>query len=138
MFRYAGYDNIDRLNYKINPYSDLDWVFIVGLILSFAALVMTFDSISGEKERGTLRLQCSYSLSRLRLIVAKYLSSLILMAIALLCGIIVNLIIVTIGLNASLITLHPVQILTLKNNCHHIFIIQPNCSKVKKNNYSPA
>lgn len=111
MFRYAGYDNIDRLNYKINPYSDLDWVFIIGLILSFAALVMTFDSISGEKERGTLRLQCSYSLSRLKLIVAKYLSSLILMAIALLCGIIVNLIIVTIGLNASLITLHPVQIL---------------------------
>jgi ABC-type transport system involved in multi-copper enzyme maturation permease subunit len=111
MFRYAGYDNIDRLNYKINPFNDLDWVFIVGLILSFAALVLTFDSISGEKERGTLRLQCSYSLSRFKLIIAKYLSSLILMTIALICGIVVNLIIVTIGLNTSLITLHPVQIL---------------------------
>jgi ABC-type transport system involved in multi-copper enzyme maturation permease subunit len=33
------------------------------------------------------------------------------MAIALLCGVLVNLIIVTIGLNASLITYHPVQIL---------------------------
>lgn len=109
-FRYAGYENIDRLNYMLNPFADMDWVFIIGLILSFASLVLTFDRISGERESGTLRLQCSNSVSRLKMIVAKYLASLMLMAFALVIGIIVNLIIVSIGLNTSLISHYPAQI----------------------------
>ena len=109
-FRYAGYENIDRLNYMLNPFTEMDWVFIVGLILSFAALVLTFDQISGEREHGTLKLQCSNSVSRFTMIMAKYLASLMLMAFALFIGIIINLIIISIGLNASLVSLYIVQI----------------------------
>lgn len=109
-FWYAGYENIDRLNYKLNPFTDMDWVFIVGLVLSFTALVLTFDRISGEREFGTLRLQCSNSVSRFKMIMAKYLASLILMAFALFIGMIVNLIIISIGLNASLISHYITQI----------------------------
>jgi len=110
-FWFGGYENIDRLNYKLNPFIDLDWVFIVGLVLSFAALVLTFDRISGERESGTLRLQCSYSVSRLKMMIAKYLACLSLLFFALLIGLTVNLTIVSIGLKTSIIAMHSLQIL---------------------------
>lgn len=103
-FYYGGYENIDRNNYKLNPFTDFDWIFIVGIVLSFAALVLTFDRISGERESGVLRLQCSNSISRFQIIAANYFSSLILLFIALLTGLILNLLIVGIGLKISIIT----------------------------------
>jgi hypothetical protein len=33
----------------------LDWSFIVGVILSFTAIVLVYDGINGEKQRGTPR-----------------------------------------------------------------------------------
>ncbi len=43
-------------NFMLPHFSDIDWVFIISLILSFVALVFTYNSICGEKEAGTLRL----------------------------------------------------------------------------------
>ena len=49
----------------------LDLDFIVKIVLSLCVLLLTYDSICGEKEAGTLRLYASFSVSRSRLAVAK-------------------------------------------------------------------
>jgi ABC-type transport system involved in multi-copper enzyme maturation permease subunit len=105
-FYYASYDNLDRLNYKLNPTRSMDWTFIIGLVLSFAALVLSFDRISGEKQDGTLRLQCSNPVSRLHIMVSKYLANLFLLAIALTGGMLINLILVSILLK-TVAVIHP-------------------------------
>ena len=37
-------------------YTQIDWVLVISVVLSFVAILFTFDAISGERERGTLRL----------------------------------------------------------------------------------
>lgn len=54
----------DRVSY------DLMTIFI--LVISLFGLLLTYDSISGERERGTLRLQCSYGLSRASIYTVKF------------------------------------------------------------------
>ena len=49
----------------------IDFQFIVSMILSLMALMFMFDSISGEKEQGTLRLIIANQLPRWKLITAK-------------------------------------------------------------------
>ena len=55
----------------------IDWVFIITYLLSFIPLLFTFDALSGERERGTLRLCLANSISRPALLVGKFLGSLI-------------------------------------------------------------
>ncbi len=73
-------------------FADMDWTFIISLILSFAALLMTFDSLSGEKERGTLRLVMSGPVSRDKIVLGKYVSGVLTLMIPLSIGILLNLI----------------------------------------------
>ena len=53
----------------------LDWAFIVGVILSLGALVLSFDAISGERADGTLRLALSNSVQRTTLVIGKMLGA---------------------------------------------------------------
>ena len=50
----------------------IDWVFIITYLLSFIPFLFTFDAISGERERGTLRLCFANSISRSALLVGKF------------------------------------------------------------------
>ena len=54
----------------------IDWVFITTYLLSFIPLLFTFDALSGEQERGTLRLCLANPISRPALLVGKFLGSL--------------------------------------------------------------
>ena len=58
-----------------NPHSLLfgkaDFLFNVAFVVSFAALIFTFNSISGEKEMGTLRLMIANSIPRSRILLSK-------------------------------------------------------------------
>ncbi len=47
-----------------NPFEELNWRFIVSIVLSFAVLLFTHDAISGEKEAHTLAISLSNSVSR--------------------------------------------------------------------------
>jgi ABC-type transport system involved in multi-copper enzyme maturation permease subunit len=80
-----------------NPYLDLsqelNWYFIVSLILSFAILLLSFDSVSGEKQSQTLSLILSNNVPRSFLLLGKYLSIIISSFLMVLPGIIVALII---------------------------------------------
>ena len=48
-----------------------DYLFYVTFVLSLAALTMTFDSIAGEKEAGTLKLMISHAVSRRSIVLSK-------------------------------------------------------------------
>ena len=83
-----------RSNFVLERFSDIDWVFIVSLVLSFVALLLTYDSICGEKETGTLRLTLAGSIARYKVLLAKYAGVMLTLGISLLLGLVVNLIIV--------------------------------------------
>jgi len=52
-------------------YGPLDLVFIVGVIMSFLAIVLTYGAVAGEKEQGTLRQLLANSVPRATVILAK-------------------------------------------------------------------
>ena len=94
-FEMVGPQTILRQNYTLQQFDALDWVFTVGIILSFAAFAMTYDSISGETETGTLRLCLSNSLPRAILLFGKYIGTLISLSIPLIIGICMNVLIIS-------------------------------------------
>ena len=94
-FEMVGPQTILRRNYTLQRFDALDWVFTVGVILSFAAFAMTYDSISGEAETGTLRLCLSNSLPRATLLFGKYIGTLISLSIPLIIGICMNVLIIS-------------------------------------------
>ena len=73
----------------------IDWVFIVTYLLSFIPLLFTFDALSGERERGTLRLCLANSISRSILLMGKFFGSLITVLIAFYCAVLLNLAIIS-------------------------------------------
>ena len=81
-------------NFMLPHFSDIDWVFIISLIFSFVALVFTYNSICGEKERGTLRLILAGSIPRHKVLIAKYFGVMLTIGVPLFIGLLVSLIIV--------------------------------------------
>ena len=49
----------------------IDLTFIVAILVSLVALILTYDAVSGEKEDGTLRLMLANGLPRSRVLLAK-------------------------------------------------------------------
>jgi ABC-type transport system involved in multi-copper enzyme maturation permease subunit len=80
-------------NFILPHFSDVDWVFIISLILSFMALVFTYDSICGEKETGTLSLMLAGTVPRYAVLLGKYFSAMLTLGIPLFIGLLVSLII---------------------------------------------
>jgi ABC-type transport system involved in multi-copper enzyme maturation permease subunit len=80
-----------------NPYlslsQELNWSFIITIILSFAILLLSFDTISGERETHTLSLLLSNSVSRTTLLLGKYISIIATGFIMVLPGFIISLLI---------------------------------------------
>jgi ABC-type transport system involved in multi-copper enzyme maturation permease subunit len=95
-----GMENRARVNLLRARLEDLDWAFIIGVIVSFAAIILTYDAISGEREDGTLKLMISNSVSRASIILGKYLGGVVSLFIPLAVAIMLNLIIILIlGVN---------------------------------------
>ena len=69
----------------------IDWILIITSVLSFLALVFTFDAIAGEVEHGTLRLTLSNAVARQTVLTGKFLSSLISLSAVFTSGVLVNL-----------------------------------------------
>ena len=83
---------------SVNPFlakhDEINWSFIVGLILSFVALLFTFDAVSGEKEARTLALALSNPVSRGALLFWKYLSAIVSFVFVVTPGILASLLVV--------------------------------------------
>jgi ABC-2 type transport system permease protein len=86
-----------RGNAMLPPYDALDWTLIATLVMSFAALVLSYDGFAGEKEDGTLRLILSGSVPRWYLVAAKLAGTWIVLVLAFLIGVLVQLIILLPG-----------------------------------------
>jgi ABC-type transport system involved in multi-copper enzyme maturation permease subunit len=74
--------------------TDVDWAFIVSVIISFVALIFTYDRICGEKERGTLRMTLAAPVRRHEILIGKYAAALLALGVPLSLGVLVNLLIV--------------------------------------------
>jgi hypothetical protein len=71
----------------------INWVFI-GVLMSFFAILFTFDAIAGERARGTLSLILSNTVSRGQVLVGKYLGAFVTLMVPLVMGILLNLLII--------------------------------------------
>lgn len=73
-----------------NPIYDLfprvDLVFIIGVFLSLMVFLLSYDSISGEREDGTLRLVFSYNVPRDTFLLGKCIGGLLSLSVPLLAG----------------------------------------------------
>lgn len=90
-----GYDvKPGSANPYLNSFQELNWAFIVALIISFTVLLFTFDSISGEKQDKTLAVSLANSIPRGTLLFGKYLSAIFTSLLILLPGICLSLLII--------------------------------------------
>ena len=81
-----------------NIHSDVtkvDWTFIIGYILSLITLLFTFDSISGERERGTLRLLLAQPVPRHTVLIGKFFGALISILTPLSIALLMNLLVIS-------------------------------------------
>lgn len=92
-----------RGNFTLSHFSTIDWAFVVSVILSFLVLVFTYDSVSGEKEDGTLRQMLANTIPRHEVLLGKYLGVLLTIGIPLFIGLLVNLIVV-VAFNVAVIS----------------------------------
>lgn len=113
-FRYSAdgfwrmyYPSSDRNLKNIMPeYLKTDWTFIIGVLVSFAGILFTFDTISGEKERGTLRLTLAGSVPRSSVILGKFAGAFISIMVPLSIAMLLNLLIINVSGAAELDTGH--------------------------------
>ena len=81
---------------NIRPdFTTLDWTFVVSYVLSFVAILFTFDSISGELERGTLRLTLANAIPRHIVLVGKFLGAFISINIPFAVAVLINLLLIS-------------------------------------------
>ena len=73
----------------------VDWSFIIGYVLSLIALLFTFDSISDERERGTLRLILANTIPRHTVLIGKFLGALISLSIPFTLAVLMNLLVIS-------------------------------------------
>ena len=76
-------------------FGKIDFYFIITIILSLLAFMVTFNSISGEKENGTLRLIVANAVPRWKIIFAKIAGSYTVFLVSFLVGIISGLVLLT-------------------------------------------
>ena len=75
-----------RANPLLEKIGTADWVFIITLFISFTAFVLSYDSFSGEKEDGTLRLILSNPIPRSQVLIGKFLGIFLTSLIPLIAG----------------------------------------------------
>ncbi len=81
-------------NFKMPEVPEIDWAFVIKMLFSLYVILLGFETVSGEKERGTLRLVLSNPIGRVKLLTAKYLAILASAMVPFLIGLVVSLIII--------------------------------------------
>jgi ABC-type transport system involved in multi-copper enzyme maturation permease subunit len=69
-------------NPLLTIFTSLDLTLIYKIVISLLAMLFAFDAISGEKEKGTLRLLLAQRISRFKIILGKYLGNIITLAVS--------------------------------------------------------
>lgn len=104
-FRVYGPSKRIRSNMLLWRINALDWVLIIGFILSFTSLILVYDRISGERENGTLRLYLSNPVSRSVVLFGKFLGAFICLSVSLLISMLVHIVILLLFGNIPFISI---------------------------------
>ena len=97
----AGFWQLDYMPATLNRQNirpdtiKIDWTFVIGYVLSLIAILFTFDSISGERERGTLRLTLANSVPRHTVLIGKFLGALVSISVPFVLAILMNLLVIS-------------------------------------------
>ena len=86
----------DPVNFKLPEVAEPDWSFIIRILLSLYVILLSYDAISGERERGTLRALLSHPVGRMRLLLAKYIATLTTLSVQMVFGMLCCLLIMAI------------------------------------------
>ena len=89
------------LRYPLNSFDEgsatrgikIDWVFI-GVLMSFFAILFTFDAVAGERSSGTLSLMMSNTVSRSQVLLGKSVGAFLTLMVPLVIGILLNLLVI--------------------------------------------
>jgi ABC-type transport system involved in multi-copper enzyme maturation permease subunit len=84
-------------NPLLKPFLELNWGFIVSFLISFTVFIVTYDSISGEKETRTLAITLSNPLSRGTLLWGKYLAAILTSLFMLVTGVCLSMILILVS-----------------------------------------
>lgn len=85
-------------------FGKIDFYFIVTIILSLLAFIFTFNSITGEKENGTLRLMAANAVPRWKIIMAKIIGNYSVFLISFIVGIICGLLVLTLATSMPILS----------------------------------
>ncbi|MYA71388.1 ABC transporter permease subunit [Candidatus Poribacteria bacterium] len=91
-------------NPLLNLFTAIDIVFIFEVVLSLIALIFAYDAITGERERGTLRLVVTHPVRRGQILLAKYISAMLCLFVPLLMSLLLAIILLTTSTVISLST----------------------------------
>lgn len=96
----TGIETIAR-NPMPEMFPAMDFTLIVAVIMSLLAIVLGFDAVNGEKERGTLRLILTNRVRRAEVILAKWASGVAVLAFALVVSLTAGLLVVQLRAGAA-------------------------------------
>ncbi|MFX0204201.1 MAG: ABC transporter permease, partial [Candidatus Hodarchaeota archaeon] len=85
-------------------FGKVDLLFNVSFVMSLAALIFTFNSISGEKEKGTLRLAIANSIPRGQILLSKIVGNYVVILIPFLISLLFALLILDVSPNVSIVS----------------------------------
>jgi len=88
---------VGRSNALLRGFKTVDWEFIVAIVLSFLAFILSYDSISGEKEQNTLSLIFSNSVKTVQVFSGKFFGLLITISIPLVIGGLIGLLLINLS-----------------------------------------
>ena len=97
----AGFWQLDYIPATLNSKNirpdiiKIDWGFVIGYVLSLIAILFTFDSISGEREHGTLRLTLANSVPRHTVLIGKFLGALVSISVPFTLAVLINLLVIS-------------------------------------------
>jgi ABC-type transport system involved in multi-copper enzyme maturation permease subunit len=99
---WQGFGSSRGTNWWLRRFEVVDWAFIVRYVISFLAIALTYNAISGERESGTLRLLLANPLPRAHVLVAKYLAHLVSLVTAVAVGALVSLLMLSLSGSVAL------------------------------------
>ncbi len=91
-----------RSNVLLRGFKTVDWEFIVAIVLSFLAFVLSYDAVCGEKEQNTLSLIFSNSIKTVKVFFGKFLGLLITLSIPIVIGGLIGLLLINLSENISI------------------------------------
>ena len=85
---------LHRANALLKAFLEVDWAFVVGVVVSFVAVLFTYDAVCGEREDGTLQLMLSTPVPRDTVLLGKSIGAFLSVAVPTVLGMVLSLLVV--------------------------------------------